>query len=72
MKKLNQAKIAQRLGISKSYFSMILSGQRKASPELVGKLQAIPGVHKVVNFPLQEVLPKQRVVSSNLITRSSF
>ena len=34
MKRLNQAKIAEELGISKSYLSMILSGQRKCPPEL--------------------------------------
>jgi len=71
MKKLNQAQIAQRLGISKSYLSMILNGQRKATPELVEKLQSIPGVHKAVNIPLWEVPSKQRVVSSNL-ARDAF
>ena len=70
--KLNQAQIAQRLGISKSYLSMILSGQRRATPELVASLQSIPGVHKAVNIPLREVLPKQAVVGSNPITRSNF
>jgi len=49
MQKMKQNQIAQELGISKSYLSMILSGQRKPTPELLGKLQAIPGVHKVVN-----------------------
>ena len=65
MKKLKQSQLATRLGISKSYLSMILSGQRKASPELVEKLQAIPGVHNLVNNQLQEVPSKQRVEGSN-------
>ncbi len=49
MKRLNQAKVAQDLGISKSYLSMILSGQRKCPPGLIEKLQSTPGIHKVVN-----------------------
>ena len=65
MKKLNQKELAVRMGISKSYLSMLLSGQRKVTPELVERLQAIPEVHKIVNFPLWEVPSKQRVVGSN-------
>jgi transcriptional regulator with XRE-family HTH domain len=65
VKGLKQSQLAKELGISKSYLSMILSGQRKCPPELVGKLQSIPEVHKVVNFQLQEVPSKQRVVGSN-------
>ncbi len=37
MRKINQTQTAQKLGISKSYLSMILSRQRKCSPELVDK-----------------------------------
>lgn len=65
MKMLNQIQIANQMGISKSYLSMILSGGRKATPELVEKLQSIPDVHKVVNIPLCEVPCKQRVERSN-------
>jgi len=65
MKKLNQAQIAQRLGISKSYLSMILSGQRKCPPELVDKLQAIPGVHSLVNNDLWNRLYTQEVRGSS-------
>ena len=65
MKKLNQAQISTQLGISKSYLSMILSGQRKCPPELVEKLQSIPGIHKIVNNPLWEVPSKQGVVGSS-------
>ena len=45
---MKQIEIAQRLGISKSYLSMILSGQRKANPELATKLRRYSGelVHK--------------------------
>ena len=71
MKKLKQIQIAQRLGISKSYLSMILSGKRKCPPELIYKLQLIPGVHKVVNSPLWEVPSKQVVASSSLVSRST-
>ena len=65
MKRLKQSQLSKELGISKSYLSMILNGQRKAAPELVERLQSIPGVHKVVNNSLWEVPSKQRVVGSN-------
>ena len=65
MKRLNQAQIAEELGISKSYLSMILSGQRVCPPELVGRLQSIPDVHKIVNLQSCSVPSKQRVVGSN-------
>ena len=65
MKRLKQSQLSKELGISKSYLSMILSGQRKCPPELVDKLQSIPGIHKVVNNDLWEVPSKQRVVGSN-------
>ncbi len=71
MKRLKQSQLAKELGISKSYLSMILSGQRKASPELVTKLQSIPGVHKVVNFPLQSSPSKQVVAGSSPVSRSN-
>jgi len=50
---MKQREIAQELGISKSYLSMILSGQRKASPTLARKLKGYSDelVHKKpVNF----------------------
>lgn len=65
MKRLKQSNLAKELGISKSYLSMILSGQRKCPPELVEKFQSIPGVHKIVNNDLREVPSKQRVMGSN-------
>jgi len=45
MKKIKQSQLANQLGISKSYLSMILSGQRRGSPELVGRLSSLE-VHK--------------------------
>jgi len=50
---MKQVELARRLGISKSYLSMILTGQRKARPELANKLRRYSGelVHKkAVNF----------------------
>ena len=38
MKKLNQAQIAQKLGISKSYLSMMLSGKRPIPDHLKSEL----------------------------------
>ncbi len=37
---MKQTEIAQRLGISKSYLSMILSGQRKVNPELAKRISS--------------------------------
>ena len=65
MKKLKQVQIAEQLGISKSYLSMILSGQRKCPVDLIETLQAIPGVHKSVNLQTCIVPSKQRVEGSN-------
>ena len=65
MKRLNQAKVAEELGISKSYLSMILLGQRKCPIGLMERLQAIPGVHKVVDNQLWDRLCKQEVRGSN-------
>jgi len=62
---MKQVELAKELGISKSYLSMILSNQRKPSPQLIKKLQSIPEVHKVVNNSLWEVPSKQRVVGSS-------
>ena len=68
---MKQVELAQKLGISKSYLSMILSGQRRCPPELIGKLQSIPGVHNLVNNPLCEVPSKQVVAGSSPVSRSS-
>jgi transcriptional regulator with XRE-family HTH domain len=71
MKRLNQAKIAKELSISKSYLSMILSGQRKCPPELIEKLQSIQGVHKIVNNQLWTRTGSQKVVGSNPISSTN-
>jgi len=52
MRRKTQKEIAQELGISKCYLSLILSGKRNASPEMIQKLQAVQGIHKVCNFSL--------------------
>jgi transcriptional regulator with XRE-family HTH domain len=65
MKRLNQAEIAKDLGISKSYLSMILLGQRACPANLMERLQAISGVHKSVNLQSCVEPSKQRVVGSN-------
>ena len=41
MKRFNQSQLARELGISKSYLSMIINGQRQGSPEIVGKLSSL-------------------------------
>jgi transcriptional regulator with XRE-family HTH domain len=72
MKRLNQVEIAKELGISKSYLSMIFSGQRKCPPDLVEKLQSIPGIHKIVNNQLWTRTGSQKVVGSNPISSTNF
>ena len=42
---MKQVELAQQLGISKSYLSMILSGKRTANSELSRKLSSLE-VHK--------------------------
>jgi len=57
---MRQVELAQRLGISKSYLSMILSGQRAIPEHLEGQFSEL--VHK---NQLRGVPSKQRVVGSN-------
>jgi hypothetical protein len=71
MKKLRQSQLAKEVGISKSYLSMILGGQRKCPPELVEKLQSTPGVHKIVNNHACLVPSKQVVAGSSPVSRST-
>jgi len=42
---MKQVELSQQLGISKSYLSMILSGQRTPNPELAQRISSL-GVHK--------------------------
>ena len=49
---MKQIEIAQKLGVSKSYVSMILSGQRKAPPEIRAKLSSLG----IVNFERESSL----------------
>jgi len=49
---MKQKELAKQMGISKSYLSMILSGQRRCPPELASKLSS----QKVVNFEARNSL----------------
>jgi len=49
---MKQVELARRLGISKSYLSMILSGQRTPNPELANKLSSL----EVHNFEAKSSL----------------
>ncbi len=50
-RKPNQTQVAEQLGISKSYLSMILSGQRQCPPELVSRLRNVhTSSQESVNF----------------------
>ena len=50
---MKQIELAQRLGISKSYLSMILSGQRHCPPELADILSSQRIANLKLNYPLQ-------------------
>jgi len=55
---MKQVELAKKLGISKSYLSMILSGQRLPSPELERRLSSLE-VHKSeARFSLRGRCPK--------------
>ncbi len=55
---MKQVELARRLGISKSYLSMILSGQRKCPPELMDKLSSLGVVNFEARFSLRGRCPK--------------
>ena len=58
MKKLKQSQIAKQLGLSKSYLSMILSGQRKCPPELAQRLSSLGVVNFEARLSLRGRCPK--------------
>ena len=58
---MKQVELARRLGISKSYLSMILSGQRQCPPELADKLSSLG----IVNFETKHLLYTQEVRGSS-------
>jgi transcriptional regulator with XRE-family HTH domain len=64
---MKQSELAQRLGISKSYLSMMLSGKR-AIPETMKQ----PLSELCEQFQLQNPFAKEEVASSNLVFRSIF
>ncbi len=55
---MKQVELAQRLGVSKSYLSMILSGQRRASPELAEKISSQLPVNFEAGLSLRGRCPK--------------
>jgi len=64
---MKQVELAQQLGISKSYLSMILSGKR-----IIPEHLKIPFSELCEQKQLQNLLPKQRVASSSLVSRSIY
>lgn len=50
---MKQIELAKDLGISKSYLSMILSGQRKPNSELSRKLSSLGVVNSKARFRLE-------------------
>jgi transcriptional regulator with XRE-family HTH domain len=61
---MTQIELARELGISKSYLSMILSGQRKCPPKLAQKLSS----QEVVNNRFRNMFYTQEVIGSNPIS----
>ena len=55
---MKQAKIAKELGISKSYLSMILSGQRNCPPGLIDRISSQLPVNSKANSSLRGRCPK--------------
>ena len=55
---MKQIELAKQLGISKSYLSMILSGQRKASPELAMKISSLFFVNSEAKLSLRGRCPR--------------
>ena len=55
---MKQIEVAKRAGISKSYLSMILSGQRKCPLELVERLSSLGVVNFKANLSLRGRCPK--------------
>jgi transcriptional regulator with XRE-family HTH domain len=55
---MKQVELAKRLGISKSYLSMILSGQRKASPEMAMKISSLFFVNSEAKLSLRGRCPR--------------
>ncbi len=50
---MKQIELAKELGISKSYLSMMLSGQRKPNPELAEKLSSLGVVNSKARLCLE-------------------
>ena len=64
--------LAKRLGISKSYLSMILSGKRKCPAEYIEVLQSTQGIHKVVKNDIWSSTHNPEVVGSNPTPATNF
>jgi transcriptional regulator with XRE-family HTH domain len=58
---MKQIEMAKKLGISKSYLSMILSGKRKPTGEVLKALSS----QNLVNFHVQHLLYTQGVIGSS-------
>ena len=55
---MKQVELAKQLGISKSYLSMILSGQRKASPEMAMRISSLFFVNSEAKLSLRGRCPR--------------
>ena len=55
---MNNSELARELGISKSYLSMILNGQRRCPEHLVGILSSQKVVNSVAKLSLRGRCPK--------------
>jgi transcriptional regulator with XRE-family HTH domain len=55
---MKQNELAKQLGISKSYLSMILSGQRRPNSELAKKLSSLGVVNFEAELSLRGKCPK--------------
>ena len=63
---MKQIELSKRLGISRSYLSMILSGQRPCSPELADKISSLIFVNNKANLSFARRKSGVRVSSAPL------
>ena len=65
---MKQVELARKLGISKSYLSMILSGQRIPNPDLIERISSL----LPVNFKASFLPHNPKVVGSNPTPATTF
>jgi len=74
---MKQVELAQKLGVSKAYISMLISGKKKPSKRIISSLNKLGVNHESVNFEAEEsilnharlpipTLPRSVIISHRL------